>query len=227
MDVTGSMQPSIELVRTNVHKFAEQAASIDFGGDIKVEEIKLGGVAFADALAEQQVIPLGGPEAFGEAVGSLVASGGGDPAEGGLLALKTALDAFKAAPKRDDLDFVPIVVMISDTFSHNGDPSDGGLFSRKCDTKWPPLAALMADKISDRLLIYDATPTTAVLVAPCLPDAFDRVAANEWVTLRKEWTATRGGKGKAPGRGFDFPFTEDELVASLPADIKAAFASCK
>lgn len=193
MDITGSMAPSIELVKANVAQFASQVASIDFGTkDVKVASVSVGGIAFKDVAAEQGLIPLGAPASLASQVGGLQAMGGGDGTEGGMLALRTGLEQLKLSGAAPDHDLVPVTILITDNFGHDGeggggemtggfpggspfDPFGGGGLppsARNCSPDWAPLQALFNDPAMDLLLMYDASPNGTGAPAPGLGGKF-------------------------------------------------------
>ncbi len=259
MDITGSMAPSIELVKANVAQFATQVASIDFGTkDVKVASVSVGGIAFKDVAAEQGLIPLGAPASLASQVGGLQALGGGDGTEGGMLALRTGLEQLKiSGASSPDHDLVPITILITDNFGHDGeggggemtggfpggspfDPFGGGGVppsARNCSPDWAPLQALFNDPAMNLLLMYDASPNGPAAAVggrfggfgaqPCPP----YLDAGQYPA--KQWEDVRQRwqashkDSVVPGRGFGFPFTADALVSALPQDLKRSFKACE
>lgn len=240
LDATGSMQESIDLVKTNVQAFSAALQNLQFGASIQVANVDMGLVTYRDTLGEIRKIPFGPVNQLITNLNVIQADGGGDTYESGLLAVQTALSLMEEKPLVPDHDLLPVVVVITDTFSHNGegmpvDPaSPTAPISRTCDVNWQPLQKTLSREIYDRLVIYDAAPAIPSIERPdslrCTGyQDLSNAPSKQWQDLRVSWTNAGSGRRTeaARGRGFGFPFTADALINSLPQDIEASFQACE
>jgi hypothetical protein len=101
IDVTGSMTPILDAVKTNALRFYEDVqTNLTAKGKI-VDELRVRVVAFRDlfadgeaALSESPFFLLPGEQAaFSDFVGGLVPEGGGDAPESGLEAVSLAINS--------------------------------------------------------------------------------------------------------------------------------------
>jgi hypothetical protein len=242
LDATASMQFSIDLVKGNVQAFSQAVQNIKFSsGALEVASVEIGVITYRDDVSELRQIPFGPVDQLGAALGWIAAGGGQDAYEGGLTALVAGLEMIADKSQSPDHDLLPVVVAVTDNFSHNGvggfppgQPEDLRFYQqRNCQVDWEPLAKKLGRKAFDRLLVYDASPTffppeLSGGVGPCggyeTPgDAPDK----QWRDLRALWgTVGKNRPTTALGRGFGFPFTADGLLTTLPQDLAASFKAC-
>jgi len=101
IDVTGSMTPVIDAVKTNALRFYEDVQTNLTSKGKNVDQLRVRVIAFRDltqdadtALQESSFFPLPDEQsAFDAFVGGLVADGGGDAPESGLEALALAINS--------------------------------------------------------------------------------------------------------------------------------------
>ncbi|MDQ6658227.1 MAG: VWA domain-containing protein [Actinomycetota bacterium] len=101
IDVTGSMTPIIDAVKTNALRFYEDVQTNLTAKGKNVNALRVRVIAFRDftseastALQESSFFPLPDEQtAFAAFVSGLVAEGGGDAAESGLEALSLAINS--------------------------------------------------------------------------------------------------------------------------------------
>jgi hypothetical protein len=101
IDVTGSMTPVIDAVKTNALRFYEDVQTNLTAKGKNVDQLRVRVIAFRDftqdaetALQESSFFPLPDEQtAFDAFVGGLVADGGGDAPESGLEALALAINS--------------------------------------------------------------------------------------------------------------------------------------
>lgn len=237
LDVTSSMDPAIQLVKNNVSTVAQNLQGLRFRSDaVKVASVEVGLVAYGDYAYEESTIAIGHADRISSALATIPGVNGYDPWEGGLQAMMTGLSMLESSPKDSTHDFLPIVVAITDTFSHNGLGDDPVYSVRDCSVGWSPLSQALASPTFDKMLVYDASQAdngAAFIpdpsIAPCAPYDSTVWPSQQWEDVRAEWQRASSNRAKATslGRGFGFPFTADSLLTVLPQDIQASFTVCE
>lgn len=242
IDSTGSMQDSVDLIKTNVRGFSDALEDISFDSEtVKVDKVSIGAISYRDHQSETKKIPLGPAEDVGKVLEGVVIGDGGDEYEGGLHALVDAMDMLKENPVDKDHELVPVVIAITDTFSHNGNgglqagppPAPVQMIPRDCRIDWQLLSERLGHSTFDKMVLYDASPFAANNIGlnrppPCQGyESRDASPASQWKDIRKAWQSV-GKNRKAPliGKGFGFPFTSQGLIETLPKDIESSFESC-
>ena len=242
LDSTGSMQESIDLVKTNVQAFSGTVKNIQFGSSVEVINVEVGLVSYRDTASDLRKISFGSLEDLVKSLSFIQADGGGDTFESGLLAAQTALALMLEKPIDPAHDVLPVLVIVTDTYSHNGEgtsspPLTTSEIPRDCLVSWQPLQQTMSRELYDRLVIYDASPAIDPFLGATGPDvprckgyqAPSNSPSQQWEDLRIAWQKAGSGRREKPalGRGFGFPFTSDSLLNSLPQDIAASFKACE
>lgn len=238
IDSTGSMQSSVDLVKTNVRGFSDALEKITFNSDIvKVDKISIGAISYRDSEAEIKKIPLRSADELGRDLDTISAEGGDDAYEGGLLALLQGMQMLMADPVQEEHEVVPVIIAITDNFSHNGEggavpgstPGTIQIKQRDCRVNWSPLLTSLADKNYDKMVLYDASPFASTHEGlQCLGyEAGDASPARQWKDIRSAWVTANLQRKASIGAGVGFPFTSKGLIETLPKDIESSFEKCE
>jgi hypothetical protein len=213
IDITASMQPAIDMVKSNALKLHGDLIDALAKKDREVTELRLKVIAFRDVevdavpfeISEWFSLPAAESE-FRAFVTKLTASGGGDEPESGLDALSIAIrsDWTKTCDRQRH-----VVVLWTDATSK---PPSGGK-TGSIPTQVKPLMAASKDELSDMWNdpqgsgSLKATAKRMVIYGPDCPD---------WNELQ-EWDevnhyASRAGQGL---RGEDYNSIIEVLAGSI------------
>lgn len=236
LDASEGMQSAINIVKTQIAAMSKLIAAIDFGDKaLRVASVDFAVIIFRDLANSLQRIRFGQMQQLPSLLNEIqVFSPSGDPEDDGLKALLLALKTLAELPQNPAHDFLPLIVAVTDDFSHNGVvlASENQPGVHDCTVSWPPLVEQLAAPIFDHLMIYDATPQIDArrpdtkkcigYVGTALPPS------RQWEDVRKLWRRAKGDRrATAVGRGLNFPFTEFELINVLTRDLEASFTACE
>lgn len=204
IDITASMQDSINTVKNGVERFAVQLRQ-DKGWDAR-----FAAVAFRDQV--MQTVPFTDEKNLASVLRGWMANGGEDPQEAGQAGLAAALQLiandYRSASGRTDSS--KIILFIGDAIAYalNGNHND---FST---TQLEQLFAAIPADLKSQMRFYHSTAKQVegcVLVTPfgCARTAFstELAAHGQFTTL--------ASKIALPGRAFEFPFTESIMLSEF------------
>ncbi len=201
IDITGSMEDSLNTVKNGVEKFALGLRQ-DKGWDARFAAI-----GYRDNIAEQ--VGFTDEKNLAAQISSWRAIGGNDAQEAGQLGLATAVEAltrdFTANPSRATASKNILFIGDAISYSLNNDHFD---FSTSQLER--VFASVPADLKSRMKFYYSAAKEVEQCIRPALFGCAElgkstRFAAYEQITTLAK---TLG----LPGKGFDFPFTDKILL---------------
>lgn len=204
IDITASMQDSINAVKNGIERFAVQLRQ-DKGWDARFAAI-----GFRDQVV--QTVPFTDEKNLANVVRGWLANGGEDPQEAGQAALAAALQLLTndsvSSPDRSSAS--KIILFIGDAvgFALNGNRQD---FST---TQLEQQFAAVPASLKSQMRFYHST---AKQVEGCvLASLFGcaRTAFSTELAANGQMTALASKIG-LPGRGFEFPFTESILLSEF------------
>ena len=225
LDVTGSMDNSIDGVKNNLTQFAAKLKALKIQGtDKNLPDIKLGVLTFVDSPDQDQTFPLTSDvSSLGASIAGIGTRGGiHDRQEGGLGAVLRGFQALAAAGGSQE--FIPAVLVISDNYGHTGEGSDGVRnFSPAA------LTQLLSGAAFNNFLLFDAVPVErpSGLFEDASKQPPNVTPAGQWQEIRGNWKAAHAGLNVDPGMGFGFPFTSDVFLGQLPAQVEKFLKICK
>lgn len=217
LDISGSMQPFIEVIKTNIVQFSKNLTSKGF-------DSRFAAVGYRDTVDNK--IPFTTAESLSTQLVSWKAGGGVDKQEAGQLGIHAALDLFSsdlaAMPDRASAD--KVMLFVTDAISFNGtnhsDFSINDLASRMANLKNSTLQRLKfyhsaCDKPIPVSSVASPAPGTTGLVA--LPAyECDTVPGSGGSATSALMPAVQMKNlldaSKVPGTGFDFPLTGDVFL---------------
>lgn len=236
LDASDTMQLGVDLVRDQIMVLAKVIRTLEFADQgLSVASVDFAVITFRDQIDGVQRIGFGQTGQIPDLLHQIKAAGGaGDREDDGLKALLLALKTLAELPQHAEREFLPIVIAISDDFSHNGIVADSEAVvpARDCQVAWPPLVEQLGAAVFDHLMIYDATPQINAHppgTGKCTAYAKSNSApSRQWEDLRKLWLSSKPDRrATAIGRGLNFPITEAALLNVLTRDLQASFTACE
>lgn len=222
IDVTSSMQGSLDAVKNGVERFARQLRQ-DKGWDARFAAI-----GFRDEV-QRPIVPFTDEKSLSNVVSGWFADGGEDPQEAGQSGLAAAIalltQDLSSTPQRSNAD--KIILFIGDAigFALNGNHNDFSTSELEKVFNSAPTA------LKGKLKFYHSTAATIPICELQTPFGCLRLSANSTLAANGQIKAF-AKKMNLPGRGFDFPFTEsillsefiDEFVPSQACVLSSAIA---
>lgn len=201
IDITASMEDSINTVKNGVERFANQLRQ-DKGWDARFAAI-----GFRDEVSD--IVPFSDEKTLAASVKRWLADGGDDPQEAGQAALAAAVQLIKqdASSNQTRASANKIILFIGDAIGYalNGNHKD---FST---SELEQIFATLPANIKSQTKFYHST---AKEIEGCvLPTIFGcaRKAKSTELAANGQMSALAQKIGLA-GRSFDFPFTESIML---------------
>lgn len=214
MDVTGSMQSSNKLVHATFKDIANAMQNITIPGLGKPRQVRFGLVTYEDVLKFQAPLSANFSETQALINAHFMAvPGGGDTPEAGFTAAKAALDILSTGG-----DSVKIMVIITDTWSHDGGFDASGQRSRNTDG----IMNVITQRNMALTFLYSESPgnVSRIRGAPI------NNAMEQWKAIRLE--AASRSKRPPLGREFDFSrLSSVDLISTIPSDVASQLRKCQ
>lgn len=221
IDKTRSMDRSILTVIQNVSNFSKKIGTMTLkGASEPIKGSKFGAVTYIDQESENMYVDFtGDANGFSTQLNvhqTTKRGSGRDSAEGGLMAARVGLERLAKSISAGS-HVVPVLIVISDTFSHDG---TGGENNRSDNASGVVQAAKQS--VLKPLLLIDATPKLDGLpVSPAL----------QWEKIRSQIAPIVGRSVSALGGGIDFHpltgFDGNQLLNTIPSLIQSSVEICK
>ncbi|NBO39624.1 VWA domain-containing protein [bacterium] len=201
IDVTGSMQDSLNTVKNGVEQFAGKLRQ-DKGWDARYAA-----VAFRDGIAAQ--VPFTDEKTLASRIRMWMADGGDDPQEAGQLAIATALQIINqdtaANPQRASANKVIMFIGDAIAYALNGNHDD--FSTGQLESLFAQIPAIQRNNF--KFYFSAAREVDECLVGFLFGCAKmgkgTRYAAQPQISALAQ-------RLNLPGKGFDFPFTENILL---------------
>lgn len=221
LDTTGSMQAQIDSIKNNLKSFVGKVKSISLPGGRKLESVKVGLVTFKDNV-DQTFALTADMDSLANRIGSIVAGGGGDLPEAGYRGVYNSLNMLYSETKGlPNKTAVNVVLVISDTFAHDGGPDYTGFGSVTRNFDSPSLKKVIPSKLFKNILIYSAVPTYGPMAG--IPFASPE---EQWTAMREYWKTQNPDVKDAPGGSLGYPFNGAMLLTALPEALRERIKFC-
>ena len=221
LDTTASMDAQINSVKINLNSFFSRVKSIKLTGGRRLESVKVGLVTFKDSV-EQKFALTADMDLLALQIASIRAGGGADLPEAGYRGAYSALHMlYNETKSLSNKTAVNVVLIISDTFSHDGGPAVAGFGLPVRHFESPSLKKAIASKLFKNILIYSAVPNSGGLtnVPFASPEA-------QWAALRSYWKGKNPDVTEDPGEFLGYPFRGETLLTALPDALRKRIKLC-